>query len=309
VTSSRTPLDQLRRAVDHIEEHLDEDVAIEQVARTAAMSRWHFQRTFKAATGDTVMAYVRGRRLSRALDRLAGTDMRIADIAQLAGFESQESFTRAFRGAFGITPHRFRALGRTRLFLRKARFDEQYLRHLVAHVDLDPVVEHRPADILVGLRTTFHGTDSEKNSIAERLPPLWDRFLDRAGEVPHRVPGAAYGMIRPVSPDDDCLEYVAAFAVHHAGRVPPGMVRFYVPTATYARFTHRGPATGMDRTVDYVYSTWLLRSGMRHTGGPDLEIYRPDHDGTDPANEVGYAIPVAPALEWARPVTTPVAAG
>jgi AraC family transcriptional regulator len=295
VTSSQTLLDQLRRAVDHIEEHLDQEVAIQEVARAALMSRWHFQRTFKAATGDTVMAYVRGRRLSRALDRLIDTDMRIADIAQLAGFESQESFTRAFRGVFDITPHRFRTLGRSRLFLRKARFDEEYLNHLASHVDLEPVVEHGPAFTVVGLRTTFHGTDSEKNSIAERLPPLWDRLLDRADEVPHAMPGSAYGAIRPVAPDDDCLEYVAGFAVRKVEELPADMVRLDVPAATYARFTHRGPATGMDRTVDHVYSTWLLRSGMRHTGGPDLEIYRPDHDGTDPANEVGYAIPVVSA--------------
>jgi AraC family transcriptional regulator len=292
VTSSTSPLEQLRRAVDHIEEHLDEDVVIEDVARAAAMSRWHFQRTFKAATGDTVTAYVRGRRLSRALDRLVETDLRIADIAQLAGFESQESFTRAFRGAFAITPHRFRALGRARLFLRKARFDEDHLRHLAAHVDLEPVIEHRPSAVLVGLRTTFHSTDSEKNSIAEHLPPLWDRLLERAGEIPHVVPGVAYGVIRPLSPDDDRLEYVAAFAADRVDDLPTGMVRFDLSAATYARFTHRGTATQLDRTVDHVYSTWLLRSGMRHAGGPDLEIYGADHDGSNPANEVGYAIPV-----------------
>ncbi len=74
------------------------------VAAEVGLSQWHFQRIFKALTGDTLKAYIRSRRLSMALDRLLTTKLRVLDVAVLGGFESQEAFGRAFKQAFGLTP-------------------------------------------------------------------------------------------------------------------------------------------------------------------------------------------------------------
>jgi AraC family transcriptional regulator len=105
----------------------------------------------------------------------------------------------------------------------------------------------------------------------------------------------AFGVVRQESPDSDRLLYDAAVEVSTADHLPEGMVRYDLPAATYARFTHRGPAADIDLTVNYVYSTWLARSGRRHTYGPDLEIYGEGYHPTDPASVMGYAIPVSPA--------------
>ncbi|WP_216909501.1 AraC family transcriptional regulator [Nocardia noduli] len=285
-------LDRLQLGVDHIEAELDFELSPAEVARAAGVSRWHFQRIFSAVTGETLKSYIRSRRLARSLERLACTDTRIIDIAIMAGFESQETFTRAFRKAFDMTPYQFRKLGRRNLFLRKARFDADYLHHITTNLTMEPeIIEQKPMT-LVGMRTHFFSVDSEKNNIADQLPPLWAAFLARLDEVEHRSGPEAYGVVRSENPDSDRLVYDAAVEVSRIVTLPEHMLRFDVPAATYARFTHRGPATDLNLTVNYVYSTWLTSSDHHHTYGPDLEIYGAGYQPDSPDSVMGYAIPI-----------------
>jgi AraC family transcriptional regulator len=285
-------LQQVQRAVDFIEERLDEDLSLSAVAREAGISQWHFQRIFKALAGETLKTYIRSRRLAVSLDRLLATKLRVLDIALLAGFESQEAFARAFKQAFGLTPQQYRTLGRKSLFLRKLQLDADYLRQLQRNESLEPEIYWQPAMRLVGLRTLFYSVDSEKNNIGEQLPPLWQAFVARLQEVPHAVPNVCYGVVRQEQPDSDRLEYHAAIEVTQLEAVPPSMACLDVPAATYARFPHRGPAQQVDHTVSYAYSTWLMQSGCRHTYGPDLEIYDDRYHPTSPASLFHYAMPV-----------------
>jgi AraC family transcriptional regulator len=286
-------LEQVQRGIDYVEAHLDEEIAIGAVARHAGISHWHFQRIFKALTNETLKTYIRSRRFASALDRLATTDERILEIALASGFDTQESFTRAFKKAFDMTPGGFRR-GKVRPpFPRKARFDADYLRHIHARVSLEPELYVQRELALVGMRTEIFGVDSEKNNIGKKLPPLWAAFLARLGDVPHRVAGRCYGIVRQTAARSDLLEYFAVTEVAEAARVPPGMVCLTLPSAPYAKFTHKGLARELDRTVSYVYSSWLLSSGRRHTYGPDVETY--DARRYHPESEesvIEYAIPI-----------------
>jgi len=284
-------LEQVQRAVDFIETRLDEDLSLSDVAKVAGISQWHFQRIFKALSNETLKTYIRSRRLASSLDRLLTTKLRILDIALLAGFESQEAFARAFKKAFGLTPQEYRRLGDKSLFLKKAQFDRDYLRHINQDVSLEPELYLQPRMLLVGLRTLFFSVDSEKNNIGERLPPLWQSFVQRLAEVEHRVPGLCYGVVRQDQADGERLEYHAAIEVSDPSSVPDGMVVLEVPEAKYAKFAHQGPAREVDHTVNYIYSTWLAQSGLRHSYGPDLEIYGPGYDATSAQSLFHYAIP------------------
>lgn len=287
-------LAQIQRGIDYIEAQLDESIVIAQVARVAGISRWHFQRIFKALVGETLKVYIRARRLARASERLLASEMRILDIALLAGFESQESFTRAFKAAFGLTPYRFRKLGRKRLFLQKVQIDEAYLAHIQHKVSPVPVIRERAAMTLVGLRTLFYGVDSDKNNVAAKLPALWEAFLPRLSEIADVVPGICYGVIRQEEEGEERLEYHAAIEVRTTVDVlPKGMVQIEIPGVTYAHFEHRGSVQGLDHTVNYIYATWLARSGFRHSYGVDLEIYGPDYHPTSETSVIHYAIPLS----------------
>ena len=149
-------LQRLQLAIDYIESHLESPIDIQVVAGKAAMSRWHFQRMFRAMTGDTVKCYIRSRRLSMALEALLGTDRPILDIAISAGFETQESFTRAFTHNFDITPGKFRELGNSHKFMHRLRFDDEYLQHIQTQVSREPSFELFRETHYIGMQTEYY---------------------------------------------------------------------------------------------------------------------------------------------------------
>lgn len=285
-------LAQVQRGVDLVEERLDEALVLREVSRAAGMSHWHFQRIFKALTGETLMTYVRSRRLSRSLDRLLRTKTGILEIALDAGFESQAAFTRAFKSAFGMTPGAYRKIGDKSLFLQKARIDADYLTHIHENVSMTPVIAERPAMRLAGLRTEIYGVDSDKNNIAERLPPLWDVFLARLPTLGEHVGDVCFGVIQQESEETERLVYYAAVPVSENAPLMDGFVDVHLPAARYATFTHRGAADQLDHTVNYIYSGWLARSGERHAYGADLEIYDYRFDANSDESAMEYAIPL-----------------
>lgn len=286
-------LERIQRGADYIEAHLDQDIALADIAKHAGVSQWHFQRLFRALTGETLKGYVRGRRLAASLERLLETDLRILDIALMAGFESQEAFARAFKQAIGITPQQYRAARDKALILKKPRLDAAYLEQLSRNAALVPQIYDQPRLLLVGLRTLFYSVDSEKNNIGELLPPLWQAFLSRLPDIAGRIPGVCYGVVRQERADSERLEYHAAIAVSSFDAVPEGLVTLEVPAGTYARFEHRGPARLVDHTVSYAYAGWLPQSGRRHTYAPDLEIYGAGYHATRDDSVLHYAIPIS----------------
>ncbi|MGO8917299.1 MAG: AraC family transcriptional regulator [Stellaceae bacterium] len=100
----------LRRVQAFIEAHLEEDITVADLASTACLSRFHFARAFKTATGKSPHKYIGDKRLDLAKSHLAGDDRSLADIAATCRFSSQANFSRAFRRATGQTPGQYRAL-------------------------------------------------------------------------------------------------------------------------------------------------------------------------------------------------------
>ncbi len=97
-------LDQL---LDYIEIHLGDDLNIDQLSKMAMLSKFYFQRLFYKLIGVNVMQYVRLRRLARAASDIQQGD-KITDVAFCYGFNSHESFTRAFKAVYDITPSEYR---------------------------------------------------------------------------------------------------------------------------------------------------------------------------------------------------------
>src|SRR5471030_2251985 len=99
----------MQRVLDYIDQHLDGDLDLETVSRVAAFSKFHFHRQFTATFGLSVHRYVQLARLKRASHRLAyRDDQSVTDIAMDAGYDSPDSFARAFRQRFGQSPSSFR---------------------------------------------------------------------------------------------------------------------------------------------------------------------------------------------------------
>jgi AraC family transcriptional regulator len=104
-----TRRDAIDEVLSHIEAELFSPLSVSSLAAVAGLSAYHFSRMFNARTGDSVMSYVRRRRMEQAASRLTDDDPpALVQLAFDCGFESQEAFTRAFARIYGITPGRFK---------------------------------------------------------------------------------------------------------------------------------------------------------------------------------------------------------
>ena len=94
----------IQRAINYIEDHVEDDIDIAAAAREAASSPFHFQRMFSMLTGITLGDYIRMRRLSLAGEELSAGEAKIIDVALKYGYDTPESFFRAFTRFHGIMP-------------------------------------------------------------------------------------------------------------------------------------------------------------------------------------------------------------
>jgi AraC family transcriptional regulator len=103
------PGPKLRAALEYIEEHLDTELALDDLASVAHLSSYHFARRFKTSTGLPPHQYVIARRVERAKQLLKGPDdLTLAQVAGRVGFWDQGHFTRHFKRLVGVTPKQFR---------------------------------------------------------------------------------------------------------------------------------------------------------------------------------------------------------
>lgn len=108
-TALQTYQARMRRALDHVDQHLDEELDLDAVSAVAAFSKFHFHRQFSATFGLSLHRYVQLARMKRASFRLAyrATES-VTEIALEAGYEAPDAFARAFRRRFGQSPSAFR---------------------------------------------------------------------------------------------------------------------------------------------------------------------------------------------------------
>lgn len=108
----------IQQALDYIESHMTEEIDYEMVARKAASSTFHFQRMFGMLCGFSLGDYIRMRRLTLAADELYRTSDKVIDIALKYGYDTPESFSRAFTRFHGISPTEARHGGNVKSFSR-----------------------------------------------------------------------------------------------------------------------------------------------------------------------------------------------
>lgn len=160
-------------AMDYIEAHLGEELTVDQLARVAHFSPYHFHRIFGAVTGETIGSFVARVRLERAATLLSARSERlVTEIALETGFASPSSFSRAFREAYGMSPTAWRASGRKGYERRSA----------------DPAADATPEAI--ASRGTF-GIRGTRFSV-ETGRTLWEVSAGTLGSVTVRVEPLAH---------------------------------------------------------------------------------------------------------------------
>lgn len=111
--TKRDYTERVQKVLVYIQQHLGEAPGLDELARIACFSPFHFHRIFRGMVGESVNQHVRRLRLERAAMVLKSSERSIIDVAFDAGYQTHESFTRAFRGAFACSPSGFRAAAAT----------------------------------------------------------------------------------------------------------------------------------------------------------------------------------------------------
>ena len=171
----------IQRAIDYVEEHLSEEIDVDLVAAESFSSSYHFQRTFSILCGYTLGEYIRMRRLTLAGAELASGTARVIDVALKYGYESPDSFSKAFQKFHGITPSAARTNGNmlksfSRLSIKISLEGGSTMNYRIE--------EKAPFSIIEKLET--QSTENSQN--LKTIPEFWarsavDGTLDRLSEL------------------------------------------------------------------------------------------------------------------------------
>ncbi len=287
----RNRLDPIEEALESIEARLDTALTVAALARDVGFSPSHFQRVFHAVVGEPVGAYVRRRRLARAVPALLEGGDRIVDIALAVGFESHEAFGRAFKTQFEMTPAEFRQRGSRFHGLAGPRLARSRLLLREEYRFREPEIVEREAFTVVGYRAPFVSALVEGSEHRDVIPGLWRRYLAARDTISARSDPDDYGVCI-ASADQDFtssseLDYLAGAVVSRVGEPPTGMSHVEIPQQTYARFRHPGSIDDIDQTLLFAFLDWLPDSGHDYRAGFEVEI----HSGTD-QRCIDYYLPI-----------------
>jgi len=168
----------LEQAVVYIENHLSDDIKVEDVAKTAGYSYYHLNRQFTAVLGEGIGSYIKKRRLADAAKKLIYTDQKIINIAMESGFESSEAFSRAFKLMHKVSPQQYRKNRFDTFISAKERLDMGMLDHIARNVTVHPAIVELPPIKVVGLR-------GETTLRDNKLRNLWEHFNGMVVNVPN----------------------------------------------------------------------------------------------------------------------------
>ena len=271
-----------QKALWFIESHLASALTLDEIAGVAGISRFHMVRSFAAATGFSVMRYVRARRLTEAARALAGGAPDILTLAMEADYGSHEAFTRAFRDHFGVTPE----LVRASTCLDKLKLQEPIVMDSTALDKLQaPRFETGRPFLVAGIGERY----SCESSAA--IPGQWQRFHQSVDHIPGRIGKVAYGVCCNAD-DAGNFDYIAGVEVSDFSDLPREFTGIRIPAQKYAVFSHRDHISGIRRTVNTIWNHWLPSSGQKAADAPNFERYDETFDSSTGNGGLEIWIPV-----------------
>ena len=275
-------MDLMGRTIWFIETHFGDELTLGDVAQAAGLSKFHLIRAFGMHTGQSVMRYVRSRRLSEAAKRLANENLGILDVALESGYASHEAFTRAFKDQFGITPEavrKSRSLENIKL-VEPPKMTETY------SAITEPRLTKHDAILIVGLKKRYNDATSAG------MPTQWQAFQPHIGHIDNQKGNVAFGVLCN-SDDDGNIDYVTGVEVGEYSNIAKELDGMRIPAQTYAVFQHDGHVSEIRRTWKTIFGKWLVESERKLVDAPQLERYGEGFDPRTGTGDVEIWIPVA----------------
>lgn len=266
----------LRKAVNFMEKHLLEDIGADDVAKEVHLSPFYLQKGFSIVTGYSIAEYLRNRRLYlAALDIVAGKE-KVIELAYKYGYETPESFTKAFTRFHGVSPMQVKKdTGKIKPFLPL-----KIILEVKGGTDMDVTVEKMKGFKVIGFERTFSMEDSY-----EKIPEFWTEYCRRyfeklyfqgkkpENEVEETIKRCGIGEYGICIDDlgnegeaESCGKFRYMIAgTYTGGAVPEGMSVYELPEMEWAKFRCVGAMPGALQSVNTrIFKEWL-------PGNPEYE--------------------------------------
>ncbi len=262
-------LTSIRTAIDYMEKHLTDNISAQDVADQVYLSPFFLQKGFSLMTGYGIGEYIRNRRLYRAAVDLRETDDKVIDIAFRYGYETPESFTKAFSRFHGATPSQVRGGAAINTFLPLT-----IILSIQGGNQMDCKITTMFPFKVIGFQKVF---DNE-TAYAE-IPKYWDEICEKY----------AYGVYAGNAPANPCEQALVDYCIgeygvciddigggkfryliagkYTGGDVPEGLVVYEFPRSDWAIFNCIGPLPDPLQSVNTrIFREWL-------PGNPEYELY------------------------------------
>lgn len=275
------PLQLIQQAICYMEEHLYEDINYIEVAKSIHMSNYNFHRTFSFITGMTANEYIRNRRLTLAALELQATDISVIDAAYKYGYETPESFSKAFSRFHGSTPKQAKQKG-ARLHL----FNPLVIKIILEGGSImDYRMEHTGPQRFLALAKSFPNeivNDDNDHSI----PDFWDECNEKNLIQPMKQLRAEgkkdlYGLCNPTKENESCFDYGIGILIDEDTDVTAleqftsnGYSIWNTEPNDYAVFECFGSDSGcLGETWSRFFKEFVPQTGYMQTDDSDFEIY------------------------------------
>jgi AraC family transcriptional regulator len=259
----------LNLAMNYIESNLEEEIDFQKAAQIACCSEYHFRRMFSFLSGMPLNEYVRRRRLAKAAMELTDSSRKIIDIALKYGYDSPDSFSRAFQALHGVTPRDARKKGT----VLKAIPPMTFQLTIQGGSEMDyRIVEKGPFNIVgLGKRVSL-----QYNGVNPEIAAMWASLTEDGiielkqlcDEEPAGFISATLNFAEGREEGTEIDHYIGvAASAPHTGR----WQTLSVPAATWAVFTSVGkfPDT-LQNTWARIYSEWFVMSDYELSEGPEI---------------------------------------
>lgn len=252
---------EMRCAVKYIEDNLTGELNARDIAARAYLSPYYFQRVFHAICGTSLSTYIRQRRLTRAGEMLKSEQVRVIDVAITLGYDSPDSFSRAFQRFHGILPSQVRK--NTKLHsIEPIKISDVEEINMLEYRIVD-----KPAFTVMGLKRVFHGETSY-----QEIPKFWVEAMRQGKDCPLK---GIYGVC--LDSDGETFDYMIADNYIPWEEIPQGCEVHTIPATTWAIFPCRGALPDALQSVNtQIWKEWVPGNGQwRMAGNFNIELYTP----------------------------------
>lgn len=267
----------ISNAISYIENNLTNELTVEKVANEVLISTFYFQKGFSMLCGFTVSDYIRQRRLALAGSELISTDEKIINIALKYGYDSPDSFTKAFTRFHGVTPTAVRKDGA----MIKSFAPLKISFTLKGGFTMDYKIVKKDEFTVIGVSKKF-----PYDNAAAEIPKFWNEYFQN--NVDNTVCGM-YGVNIDESMGCKEFEYLIADDYKKGTEIPDGFITKTIPALTWAIFPCIGKMpNAMQEVNKKIFSEWLPNCDYEFAAGYNIEMYNDPSDYPNGTQDENY---------------------